>query len=207
MNNPPQILLDFVWNLGISPSVITLLLEHPYILIFLGLLLGGETVLLPALYLGVIGILNNWQVLLIMIVATVISDSIWYSIGRGIVPNFIKAILNEKRNIQLAKLSDVMADKELVILFYSKFIYGTRIASQILCGARRVGFIRYILVDVLAVTALGVVYYLLVYFSVTLTYSLIDSQYTLLIVIALVATIIAIIHLSVHNFVRKKWYR
>lgn len=207
MDTTPQFLNDLILTLGVPNGVVNLFASYPYAITFVGLLIGGETVLLPALYLAVIGVLNGWYVMAIMLLATIISDVFWYSVGRGIVPRIIQANVNQKRIIQLNKLSRVIAGKELIILFYSKFIYGTRIAAQILCGARNTSFPSYLIVNTLAVTTLGIVYYALVYLSVAEINALRNVQYKFITMLALVAIVAATIHFIAYTFVKRKWYR
>ncbi|MDP3965623.1 MAG: VTT domain-containing protein [bacterium] len=207
MDTAPQSFNDLVALLSLPESVLQMLSAYPYAFVFVGLLLGGETVLLPALYLAVIGVLNGWLVMGIMIASTVISDGFWYSIGRGLAPHFIERFASEKRALQLQKISHVITGKELIILFYSKFIYGTRIATQMLCGARKINFYRYFAVNTCAVVALGAVYYLTVRSSFVIVNYFSSFHYRLVVVFVLIVAVSAIIHVLVSRLVKRKWYQ
>jgi hypothetical protein len=49
-------------ELGIPENIAQLFVAHPYIIIFLSLLLGGGIVLFPAFYLSLTGKLNVWYI-------------------------------------------------------------------------------------------------------------------------------------------------
>jgi membrane protein DedA with SNARE-associated domain len=188
-------------------DLIDLIAAYPYITVFIGLLIGGETILLPALYLGVLGVLNVWAILVIMIISTVISDTFWYTVGRGLIPQFVEKSFSEKRRSQLEKLSSVIKGKELAILFYSKFIYGTRIAAQILCGARKVPFWKYQSINILAVVVLGIVYYLLVRSSFMIVGAFESLQHNIIAIMVLVAIAATTIHYILYTLTRRIWYQ
>ncbi len=204
MNAVPQLLQTLVSGLHIPESVLSLLASHPYIIVFVGLLLGGETVLLPALYFAVIGVLNGGYVMGIMILATVISDAFWYALGRGVLPTAIRKMVKQERLERAGVFSRIGTGKELIILFYSKFIYGTRIAAQIFCGMRRVNFSLYLGVNTLAVIALGSVYYFAVSSSLVLVNSLDSLHFKLLFALALVAMVAGLLHFGMHHLMKRK---
>lgn len=205
MNVVPQSFNDLVTVLSLPESVLQVLSSYPYAFVFVGLLLGGETVLLPALYLAVIGVLNGWYVMGVMIAATVISDGFWFTIGRGIIPAFMQRFVNKKRAHQLQTFSNIVAGKELIILFYSKFIYGTRIAAQVLCGARKVSLYSYLSINTCAVISLGAVYYITVRSLFVIVNYFNGFQYRLAAVFALIVAVSALIHLAVSHFVKRTW--
>ena len=207
MDNSSQTLNSFLESIVIPEVLVSVISTHPYLIVFVGLLLGGETVLLPAIYFSITGVLNVWYVMSIMFLATIISDGFWYSIGRGFGPKCIQTIVRNKRKAQLAKLSQVISGKELGILFYSKFIYGTRIAAQIFCGARKVNFFSYSIVNALAISSLGFAYYVLVRSSVAIVTSQSETQYLLLALWALIIVVAALIHFLVYSVIKRKWYQ
>jgi membrane protein DedA with SNARE-associated domain len=58
-----------------------LIISHPYISVFIGLVVGGESVLLPTLYLATQNIFSIKYVWCIALLAVAISDSFWYYVG------------------------------------------------------------------------------------------------------------------------------
>lgn len=116
--------------------------SYPYEIIFISLLLGGGIILFPAFYLSVVGVLEWLDIIGIMILAAVVSDTFWYLVGFGSLPKFMESRIGKERYLQ--KLTKVTEGKELTFLFYSKFIYGTRIATSTMVSldSRRLASIR-----------------------------------------------------------------
>jgi membrane protein DedA with SNARE-associated domain len=136
---------------------------HPYIFVFIGLVLGGETILLPAIYLCMTGVLRLSYVTALMVVATVVSDVLWYYAGRGAVPFLTKKELKPRVQKAVTGLSSMFKRNDSYVLFMSKFIYGTRIAAQVLCGMHRMPMRKYLAVNTAGVMALMAVYTFVVY--------------------------------------------
>lgn len=135
---------------------------NTYIGVFLALLIGGETVLLPALYLAVSNTLFSVPVVFIIsLLATIIADLILYMLGRSIPPQslFSHPFFSKYRE-RMTSLSSLFEMHALLILFSSKFVYGTRSVVQIMCGRYRIPFIKYFSVNILAITLLNVIYVL-----------------------------------------------
>jgi membrane protein DedA with SNARE-associated domain len=132
--------------------MLELLQQYQYIFLFIGVIIGGETVIVPAVYLVLTKIFNLGFFLSITIVATVISDTAWYLFGRY-VPwekmNRYRAI--SKRKELLSKFGVRFDRRALWYLYISKFVYGTRILAQVLSGLRRIPYWKYILVNTLAI--------------------------------------------------------
>lgn len=132
--------------------MLELLQQYEYVFLFFGILVGGEVVLLPAVYLAVIGVFGFAPLVAIAVTATLVTDTFWYTVGRklplGRVRNwpFIR-----KRKDRIAKASEVFRKHGLKFLLVSKFIYGTRLATQFLCGAHKLPFFQYLAMDVLGV--------------------------------------------------------
>ncbi|HSH26690.1 MAG TPA: DedA family protein, partial [Wenzhouxiangella sp.] len=67
---------------GIFQPVLDLVAAYPYLMLFVGLLLVGEAVLLPALYLATTGRLDPFSVIVVAVTATMLSDLAWFLLGR-----------------------------------------------------------------------------------------------------------------------------
>lgn len=156
---------NFLIQAGIPEGVVSIFAEYPYAVIFVSLMIGGGIILFPSFYLAIVNELTLAYIWGIMIIATIISDSFWYATGRGVGPKFFRSIMEKKRSVYLERASEFIEGRELVMLFYSKFVYGTRIAAQVICGARKVPYIRFLGVNIVAVMILGLIYYVLVYFA------------------------------------------
>ena len=136
-----------------------------YAPVFLGLLLGGEVVLVPAVYLSAVGVLDPLSVFALALVATLVSDSLWYLFGklmyqaRKLLPEEQESTAGLKRRFvhrmyarvapKIERLSAVFVENPIKILILSKFVYGTRTAMQVLSGMYRVPYRRYLIGDLI----------------------------------------------------------
>jgi membrane protein DedA with SNARE-associated domain len=129
-----------------------LLIDHTYGLLFFALLLGGETILIPAVYLALIGKLEILPLAGVACCATILSDSAWYFAGRLLPVQMINRLPFGKRWPRVAAhASGLFQNHRLKAVFVSKFLYGTRIAVQILAGLTRLQYYRYLLVNTASV--------------------------------------------------------
>src|SRR3989344_3115421 len=96
--------------------------NYPYLFLFLGMLVGGETFLLPAAYLAAKGTLTFPLVIFFAGLATLVSDTAWYIIGRFFPLNKILSwkMFFKKREISL-KIFSVFKKHSQKLLFISKF--------------------------------------------------------------------------------------
>jgi len=127
-------------------------------MLFLSLIVGGETVLLPALQLnlGNEGFLR--AVMLLAVLAAVVKDLFWYCVGRYGSSLSVGAgsLVRRVRSGTWVKPEHFEAHwKKLLVL--SKFIYGTRTSAQLICGATKRRVAQYLAVNVLG-TVLMVIY-------------------------------------------------
>lgn len=120
-------------------------------LLFLLLILGGETVLLPALCLNLGNVRYLLAVLALAVLASVVSDLFWYSLGRfaatipALAGNRYVRKATSQRWIQRAHFETHW--KKVLVL--SKFVYGTRASAQVLCGVTRRPMALYLPVNAL----------------------------------------------------------
>lgn len=128
--------------------------EHPYILLFVGLLFAGESILLPAIYLAIVGRLSIPYVVAIAMASTTISDLVWFYIGRHMTEGIFRRFVSDRVHAVMDRLSKPFDAHKGKALFISKFVYGTRIAAQILAGARGMAPRTYLTVNFLGVLSL-----------------------------------------------------
>lgn len=144
-------------NGKIKRMIYDLISNNIYTALFIGLLLGGETALLPAMYLGISGVINLDAVIGISIVATAISDTFWYYLGRTTSAEKISSIIIFKKYAgKITTLSNSFKSSGLAILFFSKFVYGTRTVAQILCGVHSLNFAKYFFTNISGILALNI---------------------------------------------------
>lgn len=131
-----------------------------YLILFGTLLIGGETFMIPAIYTSLIGHLSIVAVVIIALLATLISDSIWYLIGTKIPLKKLHALPYIQKQTNTIDNAKQFFDRYGIRwLFFSKFVYGTRTATQILMGLQKIAYHRYIAINTLGVIVwIGVVY-------------------------------------------------
>jgi len=144
-------------NGKIIPMIYHFISNNIYSALFIGLLFGGETALLPAIYFGISGVINLEAVIGISIIATAISDTFWYYLGRTMSAEKISSFKILKKYVaKIAILSNSFKSNGLTLLFFSKFVYGTRTAAQILCGVHSINFVKYFFINISGILALNI---------------------------------------------------
>lgn len=119
-----------------------------YLLLFVGLTVFGDMIMVPAVYLSLSGPLDLGAVVILVLVSDIGSDAVWYWIGKRTTKEKVFSMKIAHRNkAWLSKISNGFEKKGLRVLAYSKFIYGARIVVRILCGTYRLPFGRYMLIN------------------------------------------------------------
>ena len=116
-----------------------------YLGLYAGIIAAGGIVLLPALYAAAAGYLSLPALFLVALLANVTSDTFWYLLGRfarGQMQNVTFALMR-RRGTRSARA--LFRRNQLKAIFFSKFVFGTRLAVQLIAGAERVPFFYYIL--------------------------------------------------------------
>lgn len=129
---------------------------YPYLALFLGMIVAGEVVLLPAIFLATTGRLDLFTVVTVSVSATLISDALWYYLGRRFPASTLRRISGRVSHPFLQSVEQAFNVGGKRILFVSKFVYGTRTIVQVLAGAHGMAWLCYLWVNtagVLAMTA------------------------------------------------------
>jgi len=191
---------------GLKRMIYDLIAQNIYTALFLGLLLGGETVLLPAIYFGLSGVISLQGVIGISIIATAISDSFWYYIGHVTPVEKISSLGAFKTyRERLADLSDAFNEHGLLLLFFSKFVYGTRTAMEILCGVSNIVFVRYFFVNLFGILALNA-FFVLLGVTIKETFAaLVDSPQHLWLALGTFAICTVTFHVLFKRLIWEKW--
>src|SRR5438445_5815692 len=126
-----------------------ILTDHSYVALFFAVLLGGETMLLPAVYFALLGKLELLPVIAVAATATILSEFGWCLAGRLLPAKRIGRLpfLRRRWPQSLAYASDLFKRHGSKTVFVSKFLYGTRIATQVLAGVTRLGYVRYLIAN------------------------------------------------------------
>ena len=104
----------------------------------------------PLMYFAAQGHLAMSFVLTAGVLGNVVSDTLWYIIGRRITHERIAKIRYFKNKPgQYSAISRAVRKQGYLFLFCSKFLYGMGIPAHILSGAYRLPFLRSMLVNIL----------------------------------------------------------
>lgn len=138
-------------------TILAPLSTHPYLLMFIGLLIAGELVLLPAIYLAVTGRLDLGMVFVVAVTATMIADAVWYYIGRRLPPERCARIVGRRfgRVVERFEPAFTTRRRSIIVLFVSKFVYGARTTIQVLAGMHKMPVATWFVVNALAVVTLN----------------------------------------------------
>jgi membrane protein DedA with SNARE-associated domain len=148
--------------------MIDLLIHYKYTAFFIGMILGGDLVLITAVYLAIKNQMDIGYVIVLAYISTTISDFIWYYIGKRLPTHkFEKYNFVQKRREFIDQISTFFSKHSFKTLFYSKFIYGTRTVVQMLGGAKGLKVTKY-----LAVNSLGTIGYIAVIVALGYTFKL-----------------------------------
>ena len=162
---------------------------------FVGSFLFGETIILTAF---VLAFRLGWSVTAIYAAAllgTIISDLIWYGLGKKILK------FAEKRNTGLyrkyekhlaAMTKFVSSKRPFTVLLYFKFFYGTRILTLLYLSLHRIKFKKLLTFDIIGTVIYHVVLMAVAFLSVIGVYSAIDvfHEYALMFTSIAVALLI-----------------
>ena len=131
--------------------------QYELIVLFVGSIIFGETVIVPAILLSAQGVLSPMGVFIASFFGTVISDIGWFILGkRGI--DFLARFSSRVRKRYTSYIEQVEKRSEyrrLIFFIFFKFVYGFRILTIIYFSLHRMPFARF-----LAITSLGTVIWL-----------------------------------------------
>lgn len=187
--------------------ILEFITSHPYYSVFIGLVIGGESVLLPALYLATQKVLSIEYVWGLSLLATAISDTVWYYIGYKFSLQRLSGIPFFKKHIDTVHiLSRLFRKHGLLLIFISKFVYGTRVASQVLSGSIKISFIKYFFVNMAGVIALNSVFTVLAYTVTTSLSQMEDYVYAFEVGFLILIIFIILTNILIRYHISKKWF-
>lgn len=181
--------------------------SHPYIFLFAGMLLAGESILLPAIYFTFTGKLSLPYVISVSILATVLSDIFWYFVGLHAKERFFERMIEGRVKSAVSKLSGAFARRGALLLFLSKFVYGIRVAAQVLAGAEKMPFQKYILVNICGVSTLIGAIALVAYSVRGSLGALGDIVHKAEVAFLAFFVLVVLIHVAVGAYLKKKWFQ
>jgi len=117
------------------------------------LLFGGTPAFAGAAYLVATGRLGFVLVLGISLITTLLWDTVWYFIGRQMSLEKIRKHRFYQKNKELYdKVLKFHGEREHLVHFFSRFIYGTASAFSVVSGMRRMNFFVYIGISAVSIS-------------------------------------------------------
>ncbi len=186
-------------------NIVQVLESHPYVFIFIGLLFAGETVLLPAVYFAMTGKLELPYVIAVALPATITADLFWYWVGVQLGKSGSRRFLSDRTMTALEKISGAFYRRASLVLYLSKFVYGTRIATHVLAGLKRMKLRTYLGVNFLGSLSL-IALIAFISYSANVTASSLGGMFRKIEVVFLLAVLLlAAGHFVLGIFIKKTW--
>jgi membrane protein DedA with SNARE-associated domain len=137
--------------------MLELLIHYKYLAFFIGMIVGGDIVLITGIYLALRNQLDIYYLITLAFLGTIISDVIWYYFGSKITEERLlsQKFIRIKKDLYEA-FKHFYEQHGFKALFYSKFIYGTRIVTQMLAGAYKMALRPY-----LSINSIGTILFIL----------------------------------------------
>ena len=191
----PDVLLPYVGFIN----------AHPYLSLFVGMLVAGELVLLPAIYLSAHGRLEISYVVLIAIASTLLKDFGFYYAGRRFPASALRRIPGHNTNKLVKGLDTLFKHRGPEVLFLSKFVYGTRMVAQILAGVHAMPVRVYLIANTLGTAALTLVLTGIAWSVAGTTRHFADTIHSVELAFLLFILIASIAYVSVATIARRRW--
>jgi len=131
----------------IVPIVIDIIKQYGYVMVFLGTIVGGELIILAAVFLASLGFLNIYLVILFGLLGIIISDNWWYFVGtkiRGKLDYFRKRFVSLKYHNKIESFGEKFIDHYPKFLILSKFVYGARIVTLLTSGYKHIPYRKFV---------------------------------------------------------------
>lgn len=120
------------------------LFPHPYLLPFIGSIVGGEGVVFIVSALAAQGALPFFAVLFMSYLGTLLSDAVWFLFGKRGVHHIASKPSVQTRLERVATFARrVTGNRYLLTLIITKFLYGTRIITIVYMAREGVPFARF----------------------------------------------------------------
>lgn len=152
--------------LEISNTLLPLIINLGYFGIFLGVVIGGEVLLVLAGALASLGYMKLWLITIIAVLGIVAHDVIWYLLGRGgRGSEFLKKI--GKKFIDEEKyhiIEEKFKKRSVFVILFLRFVYGFRALSLIAAGVLKMGFKKFFFYTLLGSSFWAIIFVGLGYF-------------------------------------------
>ncbi|MDO8569426.1 MAG: hypothetical protein Q7R89_01415 [bacterium] len=126
--------------------ILTFFGDNTPIIAFLGAIVGGEEVLVLLSIYSAAGILNLGYILIFFYLGIMVSDTIWYLLGKSKVFSWLIKLKRFSSVYEYwGKLLDITTKKnDFQALFVTKFFYGFRIATIMYLARERLSFVDFL---------------------------------------------------------------
>jgi len=129
-------MINFIADL--APGVV-------YPAIFIGIIFLGGAVLMPAMFLSMHGSINLAGLFFVTLFAAMTADVSWYTVGRLAKKEKLYSFgFIKKRMDEAKRFSSFFVRHGVTLVFTTKFVWGTRVASHILAGMHRISVYKFI---------------------------------------------------------------
>lgn len=125
-----------------------LLLKYGYALLFGGVLVEGEAVVLVAAFLARRGIFSLPAVVAVAMAANTLADLAYFSLAQRRGRDWLERRFGSRRHFH--RLFDLVSRRGFLLLLLSRFAYGLRIAIPAACGALGMGTAAFFITDLAA---------------------------------------------------------
>lgn len=177
-----------------------------YAFLFVGIVATGGFILIPAVYFSIGGFISLIGLYGITVAATVFSDVIWYLIGWVIKkkawrPRFLGRHLREAE-----KLERFYRKHGVMTVFIAKFVYGTRVATQLLAGMYRTDFLKFVLVTVAGASIWFWFFYFLLRFTNVGLEGVAATAFRLEVVLLAVVVALVLFYFLIGKYIKRRWF-
>ncbi len=109
------------------------LLRYAYVALFVGSIVEGDATLITAGFLAHRGYLRLWLVILIAAAATTMANEFYYRVARAQGEDLFRQ--KAESDHRLARLRVWIQSQGALLLLFSRFMWGFRVAIPVACGA------------------------------------------------------------------------
>ena len=134
-------------------SFLNIFHSYPLLMFFLGSVVGGEEVILTFAFMVAQGYGNEVQLFVGCYLGTFFSDICWFLIGRNY---FSKMSFFKKLSVKynrVVRFLKKVSSKPFILLFVTKFIYGTRVFTIMYVGLEGLKFLKFVLYNTFVIAA------------------------------------------------------
>lgn len=158
-----------------------------YLLLFIGMLLEGETILIGAGILVHLRAFDPFDTFAIALSGVIIGDFLWYYVGVYLCDRYGKNKFIEYAKRKILRFFPNFEQKPFWSIFISKFIYGMNHPTLILSGFARIKFLLFVKASIIAstiwTTAILTLGYFLSYTAINISHDIKIFGFTIALVI------------------------